>query len=177
MTSKLSREHAVIVSDSGLVTIAGGKWTTYRRMGSDAVDHAVKVGRLTASAPSTATLKLHGWKEPERDGTHALAVYGSDEPGVTALCAERPAWSAPIHPALPYLAGEAIWAARHEAARCVGDVLARRTRALFLDARASITAAPNVAALLAEELGRDAAWQDQQAAEFEKLAASYLPQP
>jgi glycerol-3-phosphate dehydrogenase len=177
MTSKLSREHAVIVSDSGLVTIAGGKWTTYRRMGSDAVDHAVKVGSLTATASSTATLKLHGWKEPERDGAQTLAVYGSDEPGVTALCAERPAWNQPIHPALPYLAGEAIWAARHEAARCVGDVLARRTRALFLDARASIRAAPSVAALLAEELGRDAAWQDQQAAEFEKLAASYLPQP
>jgi glycerol-3-phosphate dehydrogenase len=176
MTSKLSREHAVIVSDSGLVTIAGGKWTTYRRMGLDAVDHAVKVGSLAASASSTATLKLHGWKEPERDGADAFAIYGSDEPGVAALCAERPEWSQPIHPALPYVAGEAIWAARHEAARCVGDVLARRTRALFLDARSSIAAAPRVAALLAEELGRDVAWQDQQAAEFEKLAASYLPQ-
>ncbi len=68
-----------------------------------------------------------------------------------------------------------VWAARHEAARCVHDVLARRTRALFLDARASIEAAAKVAALLAPELGRSAAWQTEQAAEFKKLAATYLP--
>jgi glycerol-3-phosphate dehydrogenase len=176
LTAKLSREHAVIVSDSGLVTITGGKWTTYRRMASDAVDQAVKVGGLVSTASSTASLMLHGWREPDRDGAFSLAAYGSDAPSVTALCDERLEWSEPIHPALPYVAGEAIWAARHEAARCVGDVLARRTRALFLDARASIAAAPKVAALLAAELGRDSAWQDQQAAEFMKLAASYLPQ-
>src|SRR5262249_28653648 len=104
------------------------------------------------------------------------AIYGSEAPDVAGLCAERSEWGQPVHPALPYLAGEAIWAARHEAARCVGDVLARRTRALFLDARASIAAASKVAALLATELGRDAAWEDQQAAEFRKLAASYLPE-
>ena len=88
---------------------------------------------------------------------------------------EHEEWGRLIDPALPYLAGEAIWAARHEAARCVGDVLGRRTRALFLDARASIAAAPTVAALLARELGRDAAWQAQQTAEFETLARMYLP--
>jgi glycerol-3-phosphate dehydrogenase len=177
MTAKLSREHAVIVSDSGLVTITGGKWTTYRRMASDAVDHAVKVGKLALTASSTASLKLHGWQEQDGAGAISLAVYGSDAPAVAALCEERSEWGQPIHPALPYLAGEAIWAARHEAARSVGDVLARRTRALFLDARASITAAPKVAALLAAELGRDTAWEVQQATEFKKLAASYLPGP
>jgi glycerol-3-phosphate dehydrogenase len=176
LTAKLSREHAVIVSDSGLVTITGGKWTTYRPMASDAVDHAVKVGGLASTTSSTASLKLHGWREPERDGALSLAVYGSDAPGVSAICKERSEWAQPIHPALPYVAGEAIWAARNEAARCVADVLARRTRALFLDARASIAAAPKVAALLAAELGRDAAWRDQQVAEFTKLAACYLPQ-
>jgi glycerol-3-phosphate dehydrogenase len=176
MTAKLSREHAVIVSDSGLITITGGKWTTYRRMASDAVDHAVKVGRLAHSVSSTASLKLHGWRERDGDGAISLAVHGSDAPDVAALCAERFEWGQPIHPALPYLAGEAIWAARHEAARSVGDVLARRTRALFLDARASITAASKVAALLAEELGRDAVWEEQKASEFKKLAASYLPE-
>jgi glycerol-3-phosphate dehydrogenase len=175
MTAKLSREHAVIVSDSGLVTITGGKWTTYRRMASDAVDQAVKVGRLAPTASSTVSLKLHGWRERDGDGASSLAVYGSDAPGVAALCEERSEWGQLIHPALPYVAGEAIWAVRHEAARCVGDVLARRARALFLDARASIAAAPKVAALLAAELGRDAAWADQQASEFNKLAAFYLP--
>jgi glycerol-3-phosphate dehydrogenase len=175
ITSRLSREHIVIVSESGLVTVTGGKWTTYRRMAADAVDHAMKVGSLAATASSTASLKLHGWREPELDGRLSLAVHGSDAAGVAALCEVRPEWSQPIHRALPYMTGEAIWAARHESARCVGDVLARRTRALFLDARASIEAAPKVAALLAEELGRDAAWQIRQAADFEKLAATYLP--
>jgi glycerol-3-phosphate dehydrogenase len=175
-TAKLSREHAVIVSNSGLVTISGGKWTTYRRMASDAVDHAVKVGSLAPTVSATASLRLYGWRERECDGDQAMAIYGADAPAVLALCNERPEWSERMHPALPYKAGEAIWAARHEAARCVGDVLARRTRALFLDARASIAAGRKVAALLADELRRDAAWQAQQAAEFEKLAATYLPE-
>jgi glycerol-3-phosphate dehydrogenase len=153
-TAKLSREHAVIVSDSGLVTITGGKWTTYRRMAVDAVDHAARTGALTQKASPTAELKLHGWREPERDESSSLAVYGSDAPSILSLCGDDPAWSEPLHHSLPYMAGEVIWAARHEAARCVGDVLGRRTRALFLDARASIEAAPKVAFLLAAELGK-----------------------
>jgi len=174
-TAKLSREHAVITSDTGLVTITGGKWTTYRRMAADAVDRAMQVGKLAVTASATATLNLHGWRAPERVGASALAIYGSDAAAVAALCDEHEEWSRPIDHALPYLAGEAIWAARHEAARCVADVLARRTRALFLDARASIAAAPTVAALLARELGRDSAWQAKQTADFEILAGMYLP--
>jgi glycerol-3-phosphate dehydrogenase len=165
----------VIVSDSGLVTITGGKWTTYRPMAADAVDHAVKVGGLAGTASSTASLTLHGWQEPGSNGAFLPTIYGADAPGVAALCQERSEWSQPLHSALPYVAGEAIWAARYEAARCVGDVLARRTRELFLFARASIAAAPNVAALLAAELGRDTGWRDQQVAEFTNLAACYLP--
>jgi glycerol-3-phosphate dehydrogenase len=124
---------------------------------------------------ATGTLQLHGWRLLEHDGAQPLDVYGSDAPALLALCSERPEWARPLHPSLPYLAGEAVWAARHEAARCVADVLARRTRALFLDARASGEAAATVAALLAQELDRSAAWQADQAAEFKKLAASYLP--
>ena len=176
-TARLSREHAVITSDSGLVTITGGKWTTYRRMGTDAVDpRRSRSENSRPYFPATSTLKLHGWCESENDGPQSLAVYGSDRPALAALCNEHPEWAQLIDPALPYLAGEAIWAARHEAARCVADVLGRRTRALFLDARASMRAAPKVAALLANELGRDSAWQIQQAAEFKTLAASYLPE-
>ena len=147
-TAKLSREHAVITSDAGLVTITGGKWTTYRSMATDAVDRAMQVGKLAPTTSATATLKLHGWRQPERVDESALATYGSDAPAVAALCHEHQEWSRLLDPALPYLAGEAIWAVRDEAARCVGDVLGRRTRALFLDARASIAAAPTVAALL-----------------------------
>jgi glycerol-3-phosphate dehydrogenase len=173
-TAKLSREHAVIVSDSGLVTITGGKWTTYRRMAIDAVDHAARVGGLPDRPSTTDQLQLHGW-ETESDGRdEALAVHGSDAARLRALCSERPEWNEPLHPALPYRTGEVVWAARHEAARTVEDVLARRTRALFLDARASIEAAPQAAALLAAELARDPSWQDRQVARFRELAAGYL---
>jgi glycerol-3-phosphate dehydrogenase len=174
-TAKLSREHAVMISDSGLVTITGGKWTTYRRMGADAVDCAIKAGGLPDVPSATAALKLHGWRLAEHNGDDALEVYGSDRPELESLCNERPEWARPLHSSLPYLTGEVVWAARHEAARCVHDVLARRTRALFLDARASSEAAATVAALLGPELGRSAAWQIEQTAEFKKLAQSYLP--
>jgi len=174
-TKKLSREHAVLVSDSGLVTITGGKWTTYRRMAIDAVDHAIRVGGLVGRPSETDLRKLHGYQEGVDDDQGPLGVYGSDASHVAALCQERPEWNQPLHPTFPYLSGEVIWACRHEAARTVEDVLARRTRALFLDARASAEAAPQVAALLAAELNREPAWQQIQVAEFRKLAAGYLP--
>jgi glycerol-3-phosphate dehydrogenase len=173
-TAKLSREHAVIVSDSGLVTITGGKWTTYRRMAIDAVDQAIRVGNLTGRPSETAHRKLHGYIAGADGDFSVLSVYGADRPELVALCTQRPEWNEPLHRALPYLAGEVVWAARHEAARTVEDVLARRTRALFLDARASMEAAPTVAVLLAEELKRDHAWQEKQLVEFRKLAESYL---
>jgi glycerol-3-phosphate dehydrogenase len=175
VTSKLSREHAVVISDSGLVTVTGGKWTTYRRMAVDAVDHAARVAGLPARVSATAGLRLHGWHEDLTGGDDPLSVYGSDVPRLKELMNERPEWNQPLHPSLPYRAGELIWAAREEAARSVADVLARRTRALFLDARASIEAAPRVAGLLAAELGRDALWQDKQVADFRALAGGYLP--
>jgi glycerol-3-phosphate dehydrogenase len=174
-TAKLSREHAVVVSASGLVTITGGKWTTYRRMGTDAIDRAVRVASLAVRPSATAALKLHGWREPAAGAADDLSVYGSDATSVAAVCDERPEWMLPLHPSLPYRAGEVIWAARHEAARSVEDVLARRTRALFLDARASIEAAGLTAALLAGELRRTQAWQERQVDEFRTLAEGYLP--
>ena len=173
VTSKLSREHAVVISDSGLVTVTGGKWTTYRRMAVDAVDHAARVAGLPARISATAGLRLHGWCKDLTKGDDPLSVYGSDVPRLMELMNEQPEWTQPLHPALPYRAGEVIWAAREEAARSVADVLARRTRALFLDARASSEAAPRVAGLLATELGRDALWQDQQVADFLDLASGY----
>jgi glycerol-3-phosphate dehydrogenase len=174
-TSKLSREHAVVVAQSGLVTITGGKWTTYRRMAVDAVDYAARVAGLPSRSSTTADLKLHGWREDLSKGDDVLSVYGSDASRLNELCAERAEWNLPLHPSLPYRQAEVIWAARNEAARTIADVLARRTRALFLDARASIEAAPQVAALLATELGRDKNWQEHQVSAFRKLALAYLP--
>jgi glycerol-3-phosphate dehydrogenase len=174
-TSQLSREHAVVVSESGLITVTGGKWTTYRRMAIDAVDHAARVANLPAKPSPTAELKLHGWQEDRSHGDDPLSVYGSDTPALQALGAEHPEWNKLLHHALRYRASEVVWAARHEAARSVQDVLARRTHALFLNARASIEAAPRVAALLAAELGRDEKWEEREVNEFRKLAEGYLP--
>ncbi len=172
-TSLLSREHLVVVSKSGLVTVTGGKWTTYRVMARDAVDQAVRVGKLPVHPSATASLALHGRLEAA-DGVPAhLALYGTDLPGVKQLARDQADLSQPLHPALPYLAAEVVWSARHEAARTIEDVLARRTRALFLDTRACIEAAPGVAGLLARELGRDEAWQASQVARFRALAEGY----
>ena len=171
-TAALSREHVVVVSRSGLVTVTGGKWTTYRRMGADAVDAASKVGGLPPRPSTTATLKLHGWKANGLDSP--LEVYGSETPAVERLFHEQPGWDQPLHPNLPYCMGEVVWAARNELARTVEDVLARRTRALLLDARASQEAAPKVAELLAAELGFDAAWQEAQVRQYRALAQAYL---
>lgn len=173
-TAKLSREHAVVVSKTGLVTVTGGKWTTYRRMAADAVDRAIEVGGLESRPSITAALRLHGWQESADGRDEPLSIYGSDAAAIRALAAENPGWDRPLHPQLPYLPAEVVWAARNEAARSVEDVLARRTRALFLDARASIEAAPGVAALLAATLEKDPAWQEAQVARFRVLADRYL---
>src|SRR5262249_36693908 len=174
VTSKLSREHAVVISDSGLVTVTGGKWTTYRRMGIDAVDQAARVAGLPDRKSATAALRLHGWHEDPTKGDDPLSVYGSDASRLSELALERPQWNQPLQASLPHRAVEVICADPEEAARSVEDVLARRTRALFLDARASSEAAPRVAGMLAAELGRDESWQEQQVAHFRNLADGYL---
>lgn len=175
-TAKLSRDHKLIVSRTGLITVTGGKWTTYRRMGEDAITHAVAVGGLKPSPSQTLDLRLHGWTAgPAASFAHsAQAVYGSDQPALETLCDERPDLRDRLHPRLPYVNGEVLWSARFEMARTVEDVLARRTRSLFLDARAAIEAAPAVATLLAEELGRSRDSRDRDLLAFQTLAQGYL---
>ena len=172
-TASLSRDHTLLVDSSGLVTIAGGKWTTYRKMGEDTVTAAAQVAGLDERPSVTAGLHIHGWQEGVNPGD-PWQVYGSDAPALEQLLAENPAWREALHPALPYCRGEVVWAVRHEWARTVEDVLARRTRSLLLDARASIAAAPAVAELMARELGKDRAWQDTQVAGYCELAWGYL---
>ena len=170
-TSRISREHALLVSPSGLVTIAGGKWTTYRAMAEQTVDRAETVGGWPHRPSRTRDLRLHA----ATDTAATRTEYGADAEKVDELLRSSPELAEPLHPRLPYLAGEVIWTARHEMARTVEDVLARRSRALFLDARAALEMAPPVAALLAKELGRDAAWQQEQLLGFRELALRYLP--
>jgi glycerol-3-phosphate dehydrogenase len=174
-TASLSREHTLLVSEAGLITITGGKWTTYRRMGEVTVDKAIEVGGLTKVDCPTRELRLHGYQQASEPDP--FGVYGSDAPALKELLAEQPGWDQPLHPNLPYLTGEVVWAARYEMARTVEDFLARRTRALLLDARASQAMAPRVAELLAAELGFDSAWQAEQVRVYRELADGYLLQP
>jgi glycerol-3-phosphate dehydrogenase len=171
-TASLSRDHTLLISPSGLVTITGGKWTTYRRMGEDTIDQAALLAGLEEKPSVTAGLPLHGWSARAAAPAEGTA-WGSDAPALDWLAGERPGWGEPLHPRLPYRVCEAVWAVRCEMARTVEDVLARRTRALLLDAKASLEAAPTVARLLAAELGRDPAWETEQVAAYGALARGY----
>jgi glycerol-3-phosphate dehydrogenase len=171
-TSAISRDYTVSVSGSGLVTVTGGKWTTYRKMGEAAVDQAAAVAGLEKRACRTRQLRIHGWIEnPDRSGP--FGVYGADAPSLERLIKADPALGDRLHSRLPYLKAQVVWAARQEMGRTVEDVLARRTRALFLDADASLEAAPAVAELLARELGRQAGWQQVQIQAYSALAKGY----
>lgn len=171
-TKEISRSHKILVSEAGLVTITGGKWTTFRRMGEDTVDKAVALGKLPPKKSGSAKMTIHGAK-PDPDFDDPLYVYGSDREYVLALIAENQAWGDRLDDALDYLKAEVIWAARYELARTVEDILARRMRALFLDARAAVRMAPETARLLAGELGYDDLWQQEQVRKFKELAANY----
>lgn len=173
-TAALARDHTLLIAESGLVTITGGKWTTYREMAEQTVDAAAAIAGLASVPCPTQPLHLHGWVE-KADPTDPLGAYGADADAVRAVLAEQPGWAQPMHPNLPYALGEAAYAARHLMARTVEDVLSRRTRALLLDARAAVEAAPVVAAILAAELGRDTEWITDQVAGFRQLAADCLP--
>jgi len=172
-TAALSREHTVQISRSGLVTITGGKWTTYRKMAEDTIDHAATLAQLEERPAVTKDLHIHGFhKNPHEFG--AFAIYGSDAPALQDLLREDQAYTEPLHPAMTTLAGEVIWAVRHEMARTVEDFLSRRTRALLLDAKVSMDMAPQVAELMARELGRDKTWKDRQVDAYRKLAHGYI---
>jgi glycerol-3-phosphate dehydrogenase len=171
-TSALSRDHVIHVDTSGLLTITGGKWTTYRHMAEDCVDHAITLGKLRDEPCPTRNLRIHGYLR-DSSGLGSLQVYGSDAETIRALAQDSPALAAQLHPDLPYIAAEVVWAARAEMARSVEDVLARRTRALFLNANAAIAMAEPVAKLLAGELGRDEIWSSSQVKQFRALAQQY----
>jgi glycerol-3-phosphate dehydrogenase len=172
LTAALSRDHTIHFDASGLLTATGGKWTTYRSMAEHAVDQAADFAGLAERPCVTRTLNVHGFhSNAERFGT--LSVYGSDALGIQDLVRATPSLATPLHARLPYRGAEVVWAARHEMARTVEDVLARRTRALFLNARAAEAMAPEVARLMAGELGWDAARQAAEVASFSTLAKGY----
>lgn len=171
-TAALSRDHGVSVSRRGLVTVTGGKWTTCRRVGQDVVDMAADAGGLSPAPSVTANLRLYGYTK-RRDLRDPWRVYGSRADDVAGMGDGNPRLGRLMHPGLPYRLGQAAWAARHEMAVRVEDVLARRTRALFLNAKAAVAAAPEVARAMAVELGRGDDWVEAEVRSFRVLAEGF----
>ena len=168
-TADMSRRHRVSTSPSGLVTVVGGKLTTYREMAEDAVDAALAAAAAAgeplprlATRSRTRKLRLRGaegWTEAGAAHRHLAERYGGETGVLTAMVAADPSLGEPLVPGLPYLRAEAVYAARYEMATTLDDVLARRTRARLRDASATAAAAADVAALVAPELGWSAAEQ------------------
>jgi glycerol-3-phosphate dehydrogenase len=172
-TSEISRSHHIQVSESGLVTIAGGKWTTYRKMAEDTIDQAAMVAGLDVKETPTKDLRIHGWLKNVDRNNH-LYVYGSDKVALEKLIEENPELGEKIHPDLPYVKAEVIWAVRNEMAQTIEDILSRRTRALLLDAKASMEMAPEVGRLIAQEFGKDEDWVEQEVKEYNQIAKNYI---
>jgi glycerol-3-phosphate dehydrogenase len=171
-TKEISRNHKLIVSASGLITITGGKWTTYRKMAQDCVDAIIKVAGLSTVPCRSGQLIIHGWDVKEHEDH--FSIYGNDAEGIKSLMKSDPSLAKRLVAYLPYTEAEVVWMVGNEMARTVEDVLARRLRILFLDARAAIEAAPKVADLIQRErkLGDD--WKKRELHNFSALAANYM---
>ncbi|KAA5828006.1 glycerol-3-phosphate dehydrogenase/oxidase [Algibacter amylolyticus] len=172
-TKEISRSHKIIKSKSGLITITGGKWTTYRRMAQDTINRVIKLGKLPNAKCITKTLLIHG-ADGALDKSEHLYVYGSDKKYIIALIKKSPELGEKLHERLEFTKAEVVWAIRNEMARTLDDVLARRVRVLFLDAKVAVEIAPVVASILATELGRNEAWEKEQIASFTKIASHYI---
>ncbi|MEL7064340.1 MAG: glycerol-3-phosphate dehydrogenase C-terminal domain-containing protein, partial [Bacteroidota bacterium] len=175
-TKEISRSHKIIVSPSKLITITGGKWTTFRKMGEDTVDKAIQVAQLPHQPSQSADVHLYGYK-PHPDLSNHMYVYGTEEEKILALIKEDPTLGEKLHPQYDYTYAQVVWAVRHEMARTVEDFLARRIRILFLDAEAAIAMAPQVATLMAGELQQDIHWKEEQLTAFGRLAERYTLRP
>lgn len=170
-TKEVSRRHKITLSPSGLLTIVGGKWTTYRRMAEETLDKAISSGFLEKQKCITKDLKMGD----EIKGTDSrLRIYGTGSAEIAQMEESDPALGKLMHDALPYTKAEIIWICRHEMVCNVEDVLARRTRSLFLNAAASMDMAPEVADIMAAENGYDLKWKDDQVRSYKTLAGKYL---
>lgn len=172
-TAAISRDHFLMVSESGLVTITGGKWTTYRKMAEDTLNQAALIAGLEEQPCITKNLRIHGWLK-NIDPQDSLSYYGSDAIAIENLVEQKSELGNKLHEKLSYRKADVLWAVREEMARTVEDVLARRTRALFLDARVSIEIAPIVAEMISKEVGHSKKWEKDQISQYNRLASNYL---
>jgi glycerol-3-phosphate dehydrogenase len=171
-TKEISRSHKIIVSDSKLITITGGKWTTYRRMAQDTVNKAISLGMLEDRSCKTKDLLIHGANGIPNESSH-LYIYGSDQKSIEQIIKDTPDLGDKLHQRLEFTKAEVVWAIRNEMARTIEDILARRVRILFLDAKAAIEIAPTIATILAKELNKSESWRLEQISDFTALASQY----
>ena len=171
-TAVMPRDHVVKVLPSGLIHVTGGKWTTYRSMAEYAIDTAIQSVGLEKVSCKTKNLKIHGWIKNK--STTSMSIYGTDEEDIQLMINADPAFLEKIHPDYNYIKAELLWFVANEMAITVEDILARRTRLLFLDAKAAMEAAPMVAKTLAFFNGKDAEWEKQELDKFNDLAKNYL---
>ncbi len=173
-TREISRHHKTLVSVSGLITILGGKWTTYRKMAEDAVDYAIMIGKFPERNCNTRNLPIHGYNMNTVAGSDSMSAYGLEASELEKISNENHTLRGYLSESLAINRVQVIWAVRLEMARRLEDVLARRTRALFLDARESLRMAPETAGLMAGEMGHGKEWISKQLFEYEKLTAGYI---
>ncbi len=174
-TAAISREHTITISRCGLLSIAGGKWTTYRKMAEDTVDQAAVLADLEFRPSVTTHLNIHGFHEHAEDFGD-LSFYGSDALSINELMNAHPENARRLHADFAVYAAEVTWAVRREMARTVEDFLARRRRILLLNASAAMELAEEVATIMAGELNRDQRWIKEQVADFHRVGQNYLPQ-
>lgn len=171
-TKEISRSHKILLSASGLLTLTGGKWTTFRKMGEDTVNFFSKVTGLPLTESKSATLKIHSYTTELPTGH--WSSYGSDAEKIQALAAQHPEWQAIIHPNFPHILAEVVWACQEEMALTLEDVLSRRIRMLVLDAQAAVASAPLVASTMAKVLGKNELWIAEELQSFYKISKNYL---
>jgi glycerol-3-phosphate dehydrogenase len=171
-TKEVSRRHKITLSHSGLLSIVGGKWTTYRCMAEETIDRAIKAGNLDKAKCDTANLKLT--KLTQVDTSKRLHIYGDHIIDIEKMISENPGLGAPIDPRLPYTRAEILWICKNEMPFNLEDILARRTRALLLNARASAEIAPVIADIMAAEFHLDQKWKSEQIESYNQLVKNYI---
>jgi glycerol-3-phosphate dehydrogenase len=172
-TAGISRDHTIVRSPAGMITITGGKWTTARKMAQDCLDRAIQWCDLPERACQSIHLPLHGAGPNTGQGPSVENSYGTDADGIEQLAQQNAALAMPLVAGYHLRGAEVLWSIRHEMARTVEDVLARRSRLLFLNCQAALQAAPTVAELLRQELKRDLPWSEQQLREFAEVAKAF----
>ncbi len=170
-TKEVSRRHKITLSQSRLLSIIGGKWTSYRRMAEETIDRAIKAGIVERRECRTRNFSF--CSEAAASVSDHLSVYGDHASEIRKLIEDEPGMGEPVHPMLPYCRAEIAWIARNEMPGTLEDMLARRTRALFLDARASAEAGPVVAGIMAKELGFSGSWQENEVSKYNDLIKIY----